>query len=205
MRTDNRCTATLRALTRIFPNVTVLVMVFGILAAPVRAGIITGSFDGVSTLTPTDAPGIFIQHFTGDGDDTIFGAFAATSTSTINFSHPPNIVVTDVMLTQDFGDKGSLTGTGSGGATGNGQGVANFTFEFTVTGGTGIFAHDIGTVTVTGTITQDSPTMESIDAAYTGSLASVPEPSILILTAAGLIGCGLRRKASRLSGIRRSG
>lgn len=202
MRIDNHGPAMLPALTRIFPNVTVLLMVFGILAAPVRAGMITGSFDGVSMLTPTDAPGIFIQHFTGDGDDTTFGAFTATSTSTINFSHPPNIVVTDAMLTQDFGDEGTLTGTGSGGATGNGQGVATFTFDFTFTGGTGIFAHDIGTVTVTGTITQDSPTMESIDAAYAGSLASVPEPSALILAAAGLAVYGFWRRA-RLSRGRR--
>ncbi|HUK15791.1 MAG TPA: PEP-CTERM sorting domain-containing protein [Bryobacteraceae bacterium] len=175
-------------------NATNLVVVLAAIVVPVQAGMINGTFDGNSTLTPTSTPGIFTQHFSGDGDDTLFGSFTASSTSTIDFSQPPNIVVTDSMLRETFGD-GTLIGAGTGSGTGNGQGMATFTFEFLVTEGTGIFKGDKGNVTVTGTIVQTSPTTESVTASYTGSLTTVPEPSTLILLAAGL--AALRLYCSR--------
>ena len=176
-------------------NATNLVVVLAAIVVPVQAGIISGTFDGNSTLTPTDTPGIFTQHFSGDGDDTIFGSFTATSTSTIDFSHPPNIVVSDSTLMEAFGDS-RLIGDGSGSGTGNGHGMATFTFDFLVTEGTGIFKGDKGNVTVTGTIVQTSPTTESVTASYTGSLTTVPEPSTLILLAAGFAALCLRRPSS---------
>ena len=95
------------------------------LVAPSLAQSISGSFDGVGTLTPTSTPGIFIQNFAGDGTDTLFGAFTATSISTVDFTNPPTILITDAKLTQTFSD-GSLFGTGSGKGTANGHGSATF-------------------------------------------------------------------------------
>ena len=97
-----------------------------------------------------------------------------------------------------FGDS-RLIGDGSGSGTGNGHGMATFTFDFLVTEGTGIFKGDKGNVTVTGAIVQTSPTTESVTASYTGSLTTVPEPSTLILFAAGFAALCLRRPSSAKS------
>src|SRR5262249_24836894 len=72
-----------------------LIMVATCLAVPALAQSITGSFDGVGTLTPTGTSGIFIQNFVGDGTDTLFGAFTATSQSTVDFTNPPFIAITN--------------------------------------------------------------------------------------------------------------
>jgi hypothetical protein len=169
------------------------------LAVPARGDVVSiaGSFDGDSTLTPTGTPGVYTQSFSGDGTDSTFGAFTVSSTSTIDFSHPPAITVTNGMLTEVFSD-GTLLGTGSGDGTGNGSGMATFTIDFIVTGGTGLLLGAMGEVTVTGTITQTSPTTESIAATYTGAI-SVPEPGSLTLlglgAAAGL--AAWRRRGER--------
>jgi hypothetical protein len=157
-----------------------------LVSTPAFAQNINGSFDGVGTLTPTGTPGIFTQNFTGDGTDNVFGAFTATSTSTVDFTSPPNIVITDAMLTQIFAG-GSLFGDGSGSGTANGQGSATFTSNFLITGGTGVFEKLHGHVTITGTITQLTPLTEAVDATYTGNLAT-PEPSSLGLL---LMGAGV--------------
>jgi len=156
-----------------------LIMVATCLAVPALAQSITGSFDGVGTLTPTGTPGIFIQNFVGDGTDTLFGAFTATSQSTVDFTNPPFIAITNAMLTQTFAG-GSLFGDGSGSGMANGQGMATFTSDFEITGGTGIFEHLHGEVMITGTITQLTPLTEAVDATYTGNLVT-PEPSSLSL------------------------
>jgi hypothetical protein len=153
------------------------------LNSPALAGSLGGSFDGVATLTPTGTPGIFIQNFAGDGTDATFGAFTATSQSTVDFTSPPTIVITNGMLHEIFVG-GTLFGTGSGGGMASGQGTATFTINFVITGGTGIFEHDHGTATITGTITQTSPLSEAVDATYTGTL-NTPEPSTLGLMLVG--------------------
>jgi len=109
----------------------------------------------------------------------LFGAFTATSISTVDFTNPPTILITDAKLTQTFSD-GSLFGTGSGKGTANGHGSATFTSEFEITGGTGMFEKRHGDVIITGTITQLSPLTEAVNATYTGTLVT-PEPSSLSL------------------------
>jgi hypothetical protein len=149
-----------------------------ILIAPAYAGSISGTFDGNATLTPTGMPGVYIQNFVGDGTDTMFGEFDVTSMSTVDFSNPPNIVITDGMLLETFGE-GTLFGTGSGTGTANGHGMATFMIDFVITGGTGIFAGDHGEAMIKGDITQTGPLTETIsNASYTGTLVT-PEPSSL--------------------------
>ena len=151
------------------------------LIAPAHAGSIMGTFDGDSTLTPTGTPGVYIQNFSGDGMDTTYGAFTPSSTSTIDFSHPPHVKISNSMILETFSN-GTLFGTGSGNGTANGKGTATFSVLFVITGGTGIFAGDTGEVTLHGTITQTSPTTEVIsDGTYTGQL--VPEPGSFALLA----------------------
>jgi hypothetical protein len=123
------------------------------LIVPAQAGSLGGSFDGVATLTPTTTPGVFIQNFVGDGTDATYGAFDATSQSTVDFSSPPNIVITNGTLTEVFAG-GDLFGTGSGSGMANGHGSATFTIDFIITGGTGIFEHQTGDAVITGTITR---------------------------------------------------
>jgi hypothetical protein len=162
--------------------ITLALVVLSGLAVPARAGSLSGTFDGDSTLTLTGSPGIYVQNFTGDGDDVTYGSFTPQSLSTIDFSNPPRILISDGMLLMTF-SQGTLFGTGSGSGTGSGHGTATFTVDFSITGGTGLFAGAMGDVTLTGMITQTSPTTESInDGSYVGSF-SVPEPSTLTLFA----------------------
>jgi hypothetical protein len=170
-----------------------LLVVLLCLVMPAYADSLSGSFDGVATLTPTGTPGIFIQNFVGDGTDVTFGAFTAMSQSTVDFSSPPNIIITNAMLTEMFAG-GTLFGTGSGTGTASGQGTATFTAQFLITGGTGIFEHQTGQATIVGTITQTSPTTEAIEATYTGILG-VPEPaSVSLLFLGATMGYRLLKK-----------
>lgn len=155
-----------------------LLLVTACLIVPAYAGSIEGSFDGTATLTPTTTPGVYIQNFVGDGTDNTFGAFDVTSISTVDFSHPPHIVITNGMLNEVF-TAGTLFGTGSGSGLANGHGMATFTIDFVITGGTGIFFGDHGSATIMGDITQTGPLTEAIsNATYTGTLVT-PEPSSL--------------------------
>jgi hypothetical protein len=174
-----------------------LLVLFG--AMPSHAStIINGTFSGNATLTPTGTPGDFVQNFTGSGNDTIFGSFTSASTSTIDFSSPPNILISGGSFTETFG-AGKLFGTSSGSGTASGTGTATLTLDFVFTGGTGLFAGATGNAKATGTITQTSPTTESItNGSYTGTLEVVtPLPAALPLFATGLGALGLlgwRRK-----------
>ncbi|MFI5381249.1 MAG: hypothetical protein ACHRHE_18280 [Tepidisphaerales bacterium] len=157
-------------------TVVALVALLGF-ALPVRGGSIAGTLSGDSTLTPTATPGIFVQNLTGDGNDTTFGLFTPQSTSTIDFSNPPHIIISDGTFTDTFAN-GTLFGTSSGTGTASGHGTATVTLDFVFTGGTGIFAGDTGTARFTGTITSTGPTTESITGSYVGSLnTSVPSPA----------------------------
>ena len=126
-------------------------------------------------LRPPAHPECTFRTSSGDGTDATYGAFTATSQSTVDFTSPPSIIITNGMLTDVFAG-GKFFGTGSGSGTANGHGTATFTVNFIITGGTGIFEHQTGSATIIGTITQTSPTTESIDATYTGNIGT-PEPS----------------------------
>jgi len=179
---------------RILPLVMILVCCATTASAGMAPGNFIGTFDGSSTLTPTGTPGVFIQNFSGDGDDSVFGPFTPSSHSTIDFSHPPNIVVTDGTFLLDFGGLGTLFGTTSGGGMGNGAGMATFSADLMITGGTGLFGGAAGDATITGTITQTSPTTESLTASYNGTV-TIPEPSTVLLLLAGSSAVALRRRS----------
>ncbi len=167
---------------------------------PIQAETIGGTFDGDATLTLTPGPGVFAISFTGDGDDTTFGAFTPTGHSVIDFSNPPGILLSGGTITETFAD-GTLFGTTSGSGSGNGNGTATFTIDFMITGGTGEFLGDTGEATLTGTITQTSPTTDAISGSYTGSVTAAPEPSTWLLLVTGLAVAGGFRRA-RLDGAR---
>lgn len=188
----------LQAGARVLGIVASLFVALGGLAVPLQAAMIAGTFEGDATLTPTGTPGIFIQNFTGDGDDTTFGSFTPSGQSTIDFSNPPHILISNGMLSEVF-TNGTLQGTSSGDGTASGHGTATFTIDYVITGGSGVFTGATGVATLIGTITQTSPTTESISGSYTGSLTQVPEPSTLILLTAGLAGFGLLRRGLLLS------
>jgi hypothetical protein len=162
------------------------------LVIPVHATQLTGTFDGVGTLTPTGMPGIFTQNFTGDGTDTTFGAFDIVGQSTVDFSSPPNFTITNGTITLTFSN-GTLFGTSSGEGVGNGQGVGTFQGDFLITGGTGALEGITGDLALTGTIIRTSPTTETISASYG---PATPEPSTLALLATGLLGFALRLRRS---------
>ena len=170
---------------RLFAAAVVFLTAMVWLTTPAIAQSLSGSFDGVGTLTQTVTTGIYIQNFTGDGADDTYGAFDAASQGMIDFTNPPHIVITDTMWSQTFSD-GVLFGNGSGTGTGNGHGMATFMIDLTITGGTGTFEGLHGDVIVTGTITQTSPLSDAVDATYTGNLVT-PEPSSLSLL---LLGAG---------------
>jgi len=158
---------------------------------------ISGTFDGDSTLTPTATPGVYAQSFSGDGEDTTYGSFIPTSQSTVDFSNPPAIIISDGMFLETF-SQGTLFGDSSGSGTASGTGTATVTLDFIFKGGTKLFAGDTGEVTVTETITMTSATTESISGSYMGTLITpTPLPAALPLFATGLGAIGLfgwRRK-----------
>ena len=105
---------------------------------------------------------------------------------------PPNIVISNGTITQNFGEHGNLFGTTSGDGSASGQGTATFVIDLVITGGTGLFLGASGEGRITGTITQTGPTTESVSASYTESFTA-PEPSTWVLLVAGVAGLGLRR------------
>jgi hypothetical protein len=190
------------------PSITAAVVVFVALAGfvlPAHAELLSGTFSGESTLTPTGTPGVFVQNFTGHGVDATFGSFTAQSTSTIDFSRPPSITVSGGILSEVF-SQGSFSGTSSGDGTASGRGTATFEADVVITGGTGIFAGATGEVTLTGTITATSPTTELITGGtYTGSFTPIPEPSSFsLVTVAIVVGAGALFRQGRRSRLRPS-
>ena len=165
-------------------------------ACPVFGQSLSGTFDGVGTITPTGTPGVYSESFSGDGNDATYGAFTPTGTSTIDFSHPPHITTSGGQFTLAF-ENGTIIGTGSGTGTGNGSGTATATLDLIITGGTGFFTGATGSATVTGTLTQTSPTTVSFSSGtYTGTLTLAPEPSTLALVLPAIGALMLRRRAT---------
>jgi len=166
-------------------------------AASAPAISISGTLTGDSTLTPTGTPGIFTQNFTGAGDDTTFGSFTPSSTSTIDFSKPPAIGISSGMFSEVF-TQGTLFGTSSGDGTASGTGTATVTVDYVFTGGTGLFTGATGEATVTGNIATTSPTTESFSGTYVGTL-NVPEATTtLALLAPTVLGLFLARRRTNL-------
>jgi hypothetical protein len=172
--------------------IALILMVTTGFAAPADASTIpiSGTFAGDSTLTATSTPGIYVQNFSGNGDDTTYGSFTTGSMSTVDFSKPPNIIISDGLFTETF-SQGTLFGTSSGNGSASGKGTATFTIDYVFTGGTRLFAGDTGEATLTGTITSTSPTTESITGSYSGSLTATPVPAALPLFVGGLGMIGL--------------
>ena len=155
-------------------------LVMGGFALPLHAGImISGTLSGDATLT-ANSQGVYVQNFSGDGDDTTFGSFTSQATSNVDFSAPPAVTISAGMLTETF-PNGTLFGTSSGSGTASGLGTATVTIDFIITGGTGIFAGASGETTFTGTITATSATTESITGSYVGTLSTVPEPASVVV------------------------
>jgi len=179
-----------------------LLVVVSAVAISAKAFPLLGTFDGVSTLTPTATPGIFTQSFSGDGVDKTYGSFTASSTSTVDFRAFPIFFITNGMNSLDFAN-GSLHGTGSGLGLVIGPGLGGFFTHITIAGGTGIFRDASGLVDVfgladvSGTITTTGPITAAVTGFDVGSWVPVPEPSTVLLVAAGLAGVvWLRRKSS---------
>jgi hypothetical protein len=166
------------------------------LGTPLYGAAISGTLDGDVTLTPTGTPGVYSQSFTGDGDDTTYGAFTPSSTSMADFSKPPGILISDGMLTETFAH-GTLFGTSSGDGTASGTGTASLTIDFVISGGTGVFAGASGDVDVTGKLTMTSPTTESFVGTYGGALNGVPDQSstlVMLVPSVAAVFLGRARK-----------
>ena len=124
--------------------------------------------------------GVYTQSYTGDGADATFGSFSVQSTSTVDFSNPPEIAFSNGMFTETFSE-GELFGTSAGDGTASGHATATATLDLVFTGGTGLFAGATGEATVDQMLTLTSPTMVSGAGTYAGTLTTIPEPSSLAL------------------------
>ena len=180
-------------------------------ALPLAAESISGTLSADSTLTPSGTPGVYIQNLTGNGTDSLLGSFTVASMSTADFSHPPAITITSGTFTETFAG-GTLFGTSSGDGTASGHGTATTGIDLLFTGGTGKFGGVTGEATFTGTVTQTSPTTQSLDGNYVGTLTSFPEPSglpiaaliSLIVVVYSLAAPRLRQRHGRRSQLRNS-
>ena len=177
----------------------IALLLIGGSAVPVHAGPISGTLSGDGTLTPTGTPGIFTQNYTGDGDDATFGSFTLQTTSTVDISHPPDIVISDGMFTETFSE-GTLFGTSSGDGTASGTGTAMFTADVVFTGGTGLFAGATGEATSLQTLIRTGPTTVSGSGTYVGTLSIIPEPSSLALLGSAALALLYRRRRGTMVG-----
>src|SRR5271154_6134551 len=90
----------------------IVLVALGCLVAPAGAGSISGHVSGDTTITPI-GPNVVIQDFSGKGDDTVLGAFTMQSQSTVNFSNPLDVIISNGTCSQTFAE-GTLFGTCSG-------------------------------------------------------------------------------------------
>ncbi len=162
--------------------------------ARLQASSISGALTGTSTLTATNSAGVYTQNFSGDGEDQTYGSFTPTGTATIDFSNPPNIIVSDGTFLETF-SQGTLFGTDAGTGTASGQGSATLSLIYMITGGTGIFAGATGEAVASIVVTAAGVTTESESGTYAGNLSSTPEPgSLVLLTSATVLAFCLRRR-----------
>ena len=185
---------------RSFAASVLALLVIGGVAVPVYAGPISGSLSGDTTLIPTGTSGVFTQNYIGGGNDTTFGSFTLQSTSTVDFSHPPNIVISDGMFTETFSE-GTLFGTSSGDGTASGLGTAQLMLDLVITGGTGLFAGDTGEAASLQMIVSTSPTTGAGSGTYVGTLSTAPEPSSLALLAPAALFVFYRRRRQAMAGL----
>ena len=125
---------------------------------------------------------------TGTGSATGLGNFTDTQSHCTNNNFSFNQGIFDLVSTDTPGD--SLFGIYSGTASLQG-GLLDFTSTLLVTGGTGLFANDSGTLLSTGALNENTG---AFSASFSGSVAAVPEPSAIFLTAIGIVVLWLTRQ-----------
>jgi hypothetical protein len=113
----------------------VALVVLGGLVALARAGSISGDISGDTVNTPI-SPNIFLQSFSGEGDDTVLGSFAMQSQATVDLGNPLDIVISNGTRSQTHAE-GILYGISSGSGTTTGMGTGTFEIEIVFTGGPG--------------------------------------------------------------------
>ena len=125
---------------------------------------------------------------TGTGFATGLGNFSDTQSHCTNGNFSFNQGVFDLASTDSPAD--TFFGTYSGTASIQ-NGLLDFTATLLVTGGTGLFDNDSGTVASSGMLNENTG---AFSASFSGSVGTAPEPSAIWLTA---IGIGLLSLISR--------
>jgi hypothetical protein len=167
------------------------------LPVPANALLVSGTYIGQSNLTPSGLPGVLLQNFTGDGDDTTFGTFTLTDESKLDIGSPPIDQITNLSFSIAFAD-GILFGNGSGTGTDIAPGVVSTSLDLAIIGGTGRFAGETGKVTATEIDTLSGPTTLSVtDGSYTGTLSAVPEPATWAMLLIGFFSVGAMARYAR--------
>jgi hypothetical protein len=163
----------------------IALLTVGVVALPAQGDTITssGSLTGTSTLKATSNPAVFDSTFTGTGTDLVFGPFTSTNMATLTFTSLTAFTSSGTFV--DVLAGGTVFGTFTGSGTVSGDTTA-ITINSVLTGGTGIFAGDRGTSTITGVSTATSSTTSSFTGTFTTSIASVPEPGTVTLLPAGI-------------------
>jgi hypothetical protein len=181
-----------------------MVLLAGIVL-PARAGTLSGKFSGVTLLSTLDPTVIASQSFIGGGIDSTYGNFTATAQSTVDSTHPPQILFSGGTLLFNLSQgTGAFQGTYTGSATDNGNGTS-FTIDVSITSGSGVFTGATGTVLITGDLTEvnrlPNTTRFVVAGTYIATFA-IPEPNTLTLLAPAVAGGAIvllhrrRRKAT---------
>jgi len=186
-----------QALRRLFPAIALLLVSASIVNASTIN--ISGSVMGTAS---TDLAGrcapFPIVSATGTGLASGLGNFTDTQSHCTNPNFSFNQGMFDLVSTDTPGD--SLFGIYSGTASVQG-GLLDFTSTLSVTGGTGLFANDSGTLFSVGALNENTG---AFSASFSGSVTTVPEPSAIFLIATGIAVLWLTRqrattKRSRVS------
>jgi hypothetical protein len=171
-------------------SVTATLIALAAFVLPVQAGTISisGTFAGteITTFTSTSPDYVGTQTGSGTGTGTPLGAYTWTSSNDLTL---PGTLVTFTTTNGSFTDTyagGTLSGTDSGSGT-CGAGTCTGTFVDVVTGGTGAYLGDTGTLTLGATL--DVAT-NAVSGTETGSLTTTPLPSTWLMLLGGLVGLG---------------